>query len=171
MKWWHGLALTWVVMVAWLTRAAALASISCCVRRSARFWSLIVRSRMPKQRRGHPQTDVLVRLLPTNGYQKHQSFLASEQPESQVTTAIRVTRTPCPSPGQEMIFTPKSTKIRFHQDHARAMGISERGVMGTSRIYFGATAMHVLDVVGLLSCVVGGRQRGSPRLPRRGCTW
>ena len=101
----------------------------------------------------------------------HLGFLSTRQPENQVTTAVRVTRTLCPSPGQEMILTPQSTKIRVHQDHARALGVSERGVMGTSRIYFGATAMHVLDVVGLLSCVVGGRQRGSPRLPRRGCTW
>lgn len=35
MKWWHGLALTWVVVVVWLARAAALASISWSVKWSA----------------------------------------------------------------------------------------------------------------------------------------
>ena len=38
---------------------------------------LVVRSRMPKRRRGHPQTDVLAVLMPMNGYQEHQPFFCS----------------------------------------------------------------------------------------------
>ena len=65
-----------------------------------------------------------------------------------------------------------STKIIFHQDRARPSGISGMVVLGmvlTFLICVGA--MHVLFVVGLLSCCVDGGRRGSLWLPRRWCTW
>lgn len=95
-------------------------------------------------------------------------------PEASIVSRIGATRKPgddsytsnshavsVPGAGNQN-YTP-STKIIFHQGHARASGISEVNVVCTFLICFGA--MHVLGVVGL-SWFVGGGWRGSLELPR-----
>lgn len=107
---------------------------------------------MPKRRRGHAQTDAPGGAS-ANEWRPGASpvFSQGSNLKGQVTTAVRVTRTPCPSLGQEITITLHRRRLGFHQGHARASGISEVYVyvMGTFLICFGA--MHDLGVVGLLS--------------------
>lgn len=92
-------------MVAWLTRAAALASISWCMKGQRNSFQRL-RSRMPKRRRCHAQTDAPGGASANEWWPGASvDFSQGSNLKGQVTTAVRVTRTPCPSLGQEIRIT------------------------------------------------------------------